>query len=46
MGDFFPFYKGFSLETRADYKHVQALSNAVETMAKFLLITEILTHEY
>ena len=46
MGDFLPFYKGFPVETRADYKHFQALSNTVETMEKFLLITEILTHEY
>ena len=46
MGDFLPFYKGFPVETSADYKHFQALSNAVETMEKFLLITEILTHEY
>ena len=46
MGDFLPFYKGFSLETRPDYKHVQAPFIAIETMAKFLLITKILTHEY
>ena len=46
MGDFLPFYEGFPVETRADYKHFQAHSNAVETMGKFLLITEILTHEY
>ena len=44
--DFLPFYKGFSVETRADYKHFQAHCYTVETMEKFLLITEILTHEY
>ena len=46
MGDFLLFYKGFPVETCADYKHFQALSNTIETMEKFLLITEILTHEY
>ena len=46
MGYFLPFYKGFSFEIREDYKHFKALSNVVETMEKFLPITDILTHEY
>ena len=46
VGDFLPLYKAILIKTCADYKPFQALSNTVETMKKFLLITEILTHEY
>ena len=46
VGDFLPFYKAILIETCADYKPFHAVSNTVETMKKFLLITEILTHEY
>ena len=46
VGDVLPFYKANLIETCADYKPFQALSNTVKTMKKFLLITEILTHEY
>ena len=42
---FLPFYKAILIESCADYKPFHALSNTVETIKKFLLITEILTHE-
>ena len=38
---FLPFYKAFLIETCADYNIFHALSNTVETMEKFLLITEM-----
>ena len=46
MRDFLSFYKAILIETCADYKPFHAVSNTIETMKKFLLITEILTHEY
>ena len=46
IGDFLPFYKAILIETCADYNTFHAVSNTIETMKKFLLITEILTHEY
>ena len=46
IADFLPVYKAILIESCADYKPFHALSNTVETMKKFLLITEILTHEY
>ena len=46
IADFLPFLKAIFIETCADYKPLHALSNTVETMMIFLLITEILTHEY
>ena len=46
VGDFLPFYKAILIETCANYKPFYAVSNTVETMKIFLLITEILTHEY
>ena len=44
--DYHPFFEAILIETCADYKPFHAVSNTVETMKKFLLITEILTHEY
>ena len=46
IADFLPFLKAIFIETCADYKPLHAVSNTVETMKKFLLITKILSHEY